>query len=166
MEHWKSILGYEGIYEVSDQGRVRSARKKQRTFVGKIMKLRLDSDGYSILMLNKIGSPKSLKKVHRLVAEGFIPNPDNLPEVNHKNGIKIYNVVENLEWSTHADNQKHAGQTNLMAKGSRNGIAKLTKEAVVSIRKSVLSGIALANEYKVSTTTISLIKNRKIWKHL
>ena len=92
MEYWKNIKGYEGLYQVSDCGRVKSliSNKILKQVVNK-------STGYSQITLHKNGEVKTFS-VHRLVALAFIPNPDNLPQINHKNEIKTDNVVENLEF--------------------------------------------------------------------
>lgn len=92
-EIWKDILGYEGLYQVSNFGRVKSLKfGKER-----ILKLIKDKDGYFIVNLYKNKKIKSFR-VHRLVAEAFIDNPDNLPQVNHKDENPSNNVVSNLEW--------------------------------------------------------------------
>lgn len=104
-EIWKPINGFEGLYEVSNTGLVRSMdrvivtkRGVKKPLKGKILKPNMN-DGYAYICLSKDG--KELKyKAHRLVAEAFIPNPDNLPYINHKNECKSDNRVENLEWCT------------------------------------------------------------------
>lgn len=91
MEIWKDVEGYEGLYQVSNEGNVRSLKK------GIILKAANVNNGYLAVQLWDNGIPK-MKLIHRLVAEAFIPNPDNLPQVNHKNEDKALNIVENLEW--------------------------------------------------------------------
>lgn len=93
MEIWKDVVGYEGLYQVSNQGRVRSL------YFGKIrmLKQRKLRTGYMQVGLTKTKKIK-FYNVHRLVSAAFIPNPDNLPEVNHKDEDKTNNTVENLEW--------------------------------------------------------------------
>ena len=92
-EIWKPIKGYEGLYEVSNFGRIKSIRFGKE----KIMKLQLKKNNYLDISLTKDGKTKRFL-IHRLVAEAFIPNPDNLPEVNHKDECKTNNNVNNLEW--------------------------------------------------------------------
>lgn len=107
-EIWKDVTGYEGIYQVSNLGRVKSLDRviKGQHFEEKIMKLQTNN-GYKWLWLNKDGKRKA-KRINRLVAEEFIPNPDNLPCVGHKDDIpsKENNTVENLYWTTFEDNNK------------------------------------------------------------
>lgn len=108
-EEWRSVVGYEGRYEVSSLGHVRSLKGGHRR--GKLLKPCTDSDGYYIVGLSKPdASGKSIArtlKVHRLVAMAFIPNKLGLPQVDHINGIKIDNRVENLRWASAYDNRNN-----------------------------------------------------------
>ena len=105
-EVWKDIPGYEGIYQVSNQGRVkRSFKKGERIMSGKKAK-----DGYIDVILS-VNQNKRCYRLHRLVAEAFIPNPNNKPQVNHKDRNKRNNEVGNLEWVTGSENVVHAFAT-------------------------------------------------------
>lgn len=102
-EIWKPIKEYEGFYEVSNYGNVRSAATKK-----KLAKCN-HRGGYLLVSLQVNGNHK-MKSIHRLVASAFIKNPDNLRDVNHKDGNKHNNSVENLEWVSHSQNIKHSYQ--------------------------------------------------------
>ena len=102
MEEWRSIIDYEGIYEVSNMGRVRSIVADEH-YRARILKPALNLCGYLFVNLYKNGKGNP-RTIHRLVAKSFIPNPDNLPEVNHKDEDKTNNNVENLEWCTKSHN--------------------------------------------------------------
>ena len=100
-EQWRPVVGYEGLYEVSSYGNVYSMRTK------KILKPRDNGRGYLRVNLYKNGKQKNCR-VHRLVAEAFIPNPENKPTLNHINEIKTDNRVCNLEWMTHKENTQYS----------------------------------------------------------
>ena len=105
MEEWKDIKGYEGLYQVSNEGRVRSLNYNHTGTI-KNLKLIIESGGYIIVGLVKNGKT-TRKYVHRLVAESFIPNPNNYKCVNHKNEDKTLNTTENLEWCDHKYNDNY-----------------------------------------------------------
>lgn len=102
-EIWKDVTGYEGIYKISNHGRIKSINGILKQSICK---------GYYKVNLCKDGNIKE-GKIHRLVCLAFIPNPGNKPQVNHKNGVKTDNNVENLEWSTAKENVIHAWKNNL-----------------------------------------------------
>ena len=102
-EQWKPIKGYEGKYDVSNFGRVRSYYKGLH-----IKTQRINNCGYCYVKLYVRGKRQKMARVHRLVAEAFIPNQDNMSDVNHKDMNKLNNHVSNLEWTSHADNVKHS----------------------------------------------------------
>lgn len=108
-EEWRPVKGYEGLYEVSNMGRVKSLHRPQSI----ILKQNTDSGGYMIVNLSKNGTYNT-KTVHRLVATAFIRNPNNYGVVNHKDGNKKNNAVDNLEWCTQRYNMKHAYRNGLI----------------------------------------------------
>ncbi len=131
MENWKDIAGYEGLYQVSDLGRVKSYLRIKS---GKIRKLSKGENGYLYVSLNR-NNFTSGNFVSRLVAQTFIPNPENKPEVNHKNGIKAFNWVINLEWVTRSENIRHRIDVLGVGMGEDRYQAKLTNKQVLEIRK-------------------------------
>ena len=119
-EEWRSVVGYEGYYEVSNLGRVRSldrvvnSKGGIRTIPGRIIRLRHNKQGYNIATLVKDRSAKTLR-VARLVAMAFIPNDNNLPEVNHKDETRDNDKSSNLEWCTHEYNMRYGCRLKRMA---------------------------------------------------
>lgn len=180
MENWLPVVGFEGLYEVSDRGRVRGVSRKiqylQAGFrpatlrhKGRVLSLFIDRQGYKRANINlaKVGNYSKL--VHRLVAEAFIPNPMNKSEVNHIDNIKGNNRVANLEWVTRKENQQHAESIGAVphCTGENHHNSKLTQADVDLIRKKLASGIPgvkLASEFGVCQSNISTIKYNRGWK--
>ena len=111
IEEWKDIPNYEGLYEISDLGNVKSI------YSNKILKPSADKYGYVRFSATKYKIQKTLR-IHRLVAELFIPNPLNLPQVNHLDGDKTNCTKSNLEWCTDSENKLHAYANGLMIGGN------------------------------------------------
>ena len=159
----KQFPGYEGIYEISTHGEVKSIRNN------KILKPFITKYGYKQVELNLNGKAKKFL-IHRLVAETFIANSNNKPHVNHKDGNKSNNDVSNLEWVTRSENMYHAYKNGLGPSGERNGAHKLTNEDVVWIKTHYIKNSkeygtkALGKKFGVDHKTIWNIVNNKTWE--
>ena len=116
MEEWRDIEGYEGLYQVSNIGRVRTFRYGAPRIRSQH---RHPIHNYWELLLRKKGKKTKLAKVHRLVAQAFLPNPESLPEVNHLDCDRLNNRLENLEWCSRKRNMEHAGQMGRMRREQR-----------------------------------------------
>ena len=115
-EIWKDIEGYEGLYQISDKGRVKSLKFGKE----KILSLKRDKKNYLRIILWKNGKNKTYQ-VHRLVAKSFIPNPDNLPQINHIDENPSNNNVENLEWCNSKYNNNFGNRNKRIAESLTNG---------------------------------------------
>jgi len=175
-EIWKDIEGWKNHYQISNLSRVRSLdfpmfhwRGGQSIEKGRIMKLKKDN-GYLRIVLRKNGEQKNLA-IHRLVAQAFIQNPENKPEINHINGIKTDNRIENLEWCTQKENCEHAFKIGLRKglKGDKNPYSKLNEKQVRVIKYCIKLGMnchAIAKYFPVNRSAISRIKNNHLWPHI
>lgn len=183
MEEWVPLSGFEGFYEISSIGRIRSLsgfkygvskKGKQilRKKLGRTLKLdkKINGAGYFGVCLS-INGISYYKDVHRLVAVHFIgPPPLKNSQVNHIDGNRLNNHAENLEWVTPSENIQHAkargARFGKSQPGSKNPKAKLDEVKVSKILLSKKTIRWLANHYKVSRTTILNIKKRKFWRHV
>lgn len=165
-EETKPVLGYEGLYSVSKSGKVyshrvltnlkRNRRTHKKSFIvdpNSFIELKqsLKTRGYYVVTLYDQKGNRKYKYVHRLLAQAYIDNPHFLPEVNHKNGIKSDNSLDNLEWCTHRYNAIHAAKTGLFkCYGEENAVSKLKNIQRVEIYD-------LYNTGKLSFRQIGLI---------
>lgn len=136
-EIWKDISGFEGLYQVSSYGRILSIKRSNLTSEGLhgfLCGTSVNGKNYLQVNLRSNGNNKT-RKIHRFVAETFIPNPKNLPTVNHIDGNKRNNFVDNLEWASYQYNMDHAVDNGLInQRGKNHSQAKLTVEQVLAIR--------------------------------
>lgn len=161
-EVWKPIPGYEGLYEVSNKGRVKSIKKvivdsigRKRTIHERIRKATQTNKGYLRVMLCDSKGNNKLLRVHRLVAEAFIPNPENKPQVNHKDEDKTNNHVENLEWMTAKENLNFGTRNARSAKSRSKPVAQYTKDGkLVKIWQSTREA---GRELNISNGNISSV---------
>lgn len=175
---WKDVVGYEGLYRVSNDGVVKNIPRTFKMKDGRnrtikketIMSFEIDKDGYYRVGLRK--NAKQLNHyVHRLVANAFIHNPNNKEQVNHIDGIKNNNNVENLEWVTHKENREHAAANGLVPDqwGRKNPNSKLTEQDVLLIKKLKEDGMTYREVSENIGTSISNVKNivlGRTWKWL
>lgn len=160
-EEWKPIPDYDG-YQVSNFGRVKSFKQSRV----KILKPVINRQGYLLASLSNITNHKSFR-VHRLVAQLFVPNPTNKSEVNHRDGNKFNNFVDNLEWVTSSENQQHAVTMGLQKSGVDVYNAKFTNEQILWIRDNPNNLLVseLAKIFNTQTTVISAIQLGKRYKN-
>jgi hypothetical protein len=163
-EIWSPVLNYDFLYEVSNYGNIKSWGRNKK---GGLLSLYETAQGYTRASFSKNKTIVG-KFVHVLVAFAFVENPEKKPEVNHLYGIKFDNRKSQLEWSTKSENIQHAVMMGLWnpTKGSTNGMSKLLNEQVLDIFNSKESTKYLADKFKVTATTINLIKSGKTWSHI
>jgi len=175
-EIWKDIQGYEGLYQISNLGRVKSfprlTNRGSGSYITKerILKNTLMTIGYNRVELS-INSERKFYSIHRLVAIHFIANPENKPQVNHINGIKHDNRIKNLEWCTAIENSRHAFKTGLHGsrKGEKHSKSKLKDTDIYKIKALLKNNISckeISMLFSVSPQAISDIKFGRNWTHL
>lgn len=182
-EIWKDIPGYEGYYQVSNLGRVKSLDrivphpryKCGQFWKGRISTIKIDRYGYPCITLNKKSHIKTIT-IHRLVAKSFISNPENKPQVNHIDGNKLNNKVNNLEWCTSKQNTIHAWKTGLCKSrlGSNSSLSKVVLQYDLDMNLlNKYNGSCEASRITgINRSSISAVCNGRgvtaggyIWKH-
>jgi len=177
-EIWKSVKGYEGLYEVSNFGRMKSLSKKVRNGANSycvrkeiILTGTISNKGYVKVILVKDGQ-KQQYSVHRIVMMMFVPNPNNMPQVNHLDTNKQNNAVSNLEWCDGSRNMKHACKNGLrdFLKGETHPTAKLSTKEVLEIRRiwdtNMVKIHEIAEIFNITYANAQSIVKRHSWKHI
>lgn len=170
-EEWRPVYRWNGKYEISSLGEVRNASTKRK------LKATKNNRGGYLQVFVWVDGKTVGANVHRLVAEAFLSNCDELPCVNHKNGNRLDPRVENLEWCTHQQNTKHAIDilrldfaSNLKTgKGEESGANRLTEVEVRSIKRLLAKGMRqaeIAARFNTCVTNISSIKRGLTWNHV
>jgi hypothetical protein len=174
MEEWKWAVGFEGRYEVSSLGRIRSfVHPKGLYKTPHLLSPLLQKNGYYKLFLGRGRS----RWLHILVAHAFVPNPNGLPTVNHRDGVKRNCHATNSEWTTHAGNMRHAYCSGLMrapvpSRGVDAHNAKFTDDVIKEIRSVYRKGVAglstnaLAIRFGTTQSNIHRIVTRQAWRHV
>lgn len=180
IEIWKDIPGWETYYQISSFGSLKRLPVKidtisrcgnpyQKIFRERVRKPHLNRDGYFYIGLNMSKIRKTLK-IHRLVAETFLSSVQGKTHVDHIDGNKQNNHYLNLRWCTHAENITFGWGIGLYNNiGSKHGMAILTEEKVMAIKKDLalgLKGVTIASQYNVCASTISDIKKGRTWNHV
>ena len=154
-ETWKPIADYVGLYEVSNKGRVRNLK------TGRILKPGNNGRGYWFVGLYKNGAVK-YHYLHRLVALTFIPNPNKLPEVNHKDEIKTNNKLDNLEWISHRDNSNYGKRNERVSKSKSKAIVQfdLSTGLIIKTYSSTITATRVTgiNQGNISKAARGIIK--------
>lgn len=175
-ETWKNIDGHEGRYQVSNLGRVKTLERtvsfgrSYRVIKEKVLTPSIGTTGYFEIKPCKEGRHET-RKIHRLVANAFIDNIYNKPQVNHIDGNKLNNKVENLEWVTKSENAIHAYKTGLVVRpqGELNRRSILRESQVIEIKDKISKGGKVSDlcvEYNVNSSTVASIKSGKSWRHI
>jgi hypothetical protein len=175
-EEWKDVPGWEGYYQVSSLGRVRSVDRavtqksrwgiQNRIMRGKLLKLNSCTNKYLFVTLSRPGEKPKAHLVHRLVAFAFHGNPPLDHEVCHTNGIRTDNRSANLRWDSRSSNHRDKLSHGTDSRGEKNSMCKLNTQQILEIRASNLTLKELSKRYEVTEGTLSQIKNFKSWEWL
>ena len=175
METWRAIPGYEGVYEVSDRGRVRSLARvvvrrngRQQTLPARVLAGKITEWGYRVYHLRSRDKQGRIWPGHRAVLEAFVgPRPPGM-ECRHLDGDPATNRLVNLVWGTHVANVRDTTihGTDRKTFGEAHPKAKLTEAAVREIRAAHATELVLAKRYKVDQATIHRVRTRRSWRHV
>lgn len=144
MEIWKPIEGTEGIYEVSNTGKVRNINYRGCGYT-RYLKISTNDWGYNYVIIKRNGK-RGKQMIHRLLAEIFIPNPDEKPEVNHIDGVKTNNCIDNLEWVTKSENVQHAYDTGLNENNRKRATEHMRNIQRIAVEKNKRKIVAIDNK--------------------
>lgn len=179
-EEWRAVVGYEGLYEVSSLGLVRSVDRVRphglggasRTLRGRVIRGWINCKGYLHVAMSKNGVVEK-RAVHTIVCDAFYPDSRDRECTNHKDGNKLNNCAFNIEPSTYSANNSHAFRTGLKGPsgtiGERNGLSKLNSMLVLEARRRARDGeseASIAREVGVSASTINRVISGKTWRHV
>jgi len=157
----KFIEGFNNMYSIDKNGTVLSYQNGC-----KIIKSHLNNKGYLKVRLQNNSKDKTIT-IHRLIALHFIPNPENKKTVNHKDGNKLNNSIENLEWATQGEQISHAYKLKLRdSSGSKNPNTRFTEDDIIKMRSGAYSNKELVSMYKCRLSTLLNILNYKNWKNI
>lgn len=174
VERWKPVVGFDGVYSISDLGRLRREVTASNSKAGFILTPFRRPSGYCCYTVWRDGKMRTLL-VHRLIAQAFISNPDGKPHINHRDGVRSNNAIDNLEWCTARENVRHAMEVlghvpfkGHQPFGERHYKARLTQQQVDDIRARHLAGrinqAAIGREFGVSKKTINSLIKGASWK--
>lgn len=172
-EQWRPVVGYEGLYEISDHGKVRSLYREGKymarwglanmRFPAKDLSISKTRNGYCYVSLSKDGRQRK-DLIHRIVMRAFVG--ESGLQVNHKDGIKENNDLRNLEYCTPGENLRHCIEILGKKRGTGSGSAKFTESDIPKIRADTRTLKAIAADYGVTLQAIHLVKSRKNWGHI
>lgn len=173
MEKWRAIVGYEGFYEISDLGNVRSIDRTVACgsqilcLKGKLLSRAINKqNGYYIVTLYRLGKGKSFS-VHALVLEAFVGSrPSAAHDACHNDGNRLNSALSNLRWGTKKENRDDSRRHGTLSIGSHRTNAKLNEEMVKAIRKDTRLLEEIALHYGIGVSTACKVKNRISWKHV
>jgi hypothetical protein len=166
-EEWRPVVGYEGLYEVSNLGRIKGIKLSPEFPEARILKPSKQRAGYLTVSLSDWPSQKT-RMIHQLVAESFLGKRPIGKQINHKDGVKAHNELRNLEYITVQENQNHALRLGLSVNGEHHHWSKLTARDVLEIRAvaSYVTRRKLMELYGISKSMVGCILRREAWRHL